>query len=308
MNQERKEASRTEPRFGPAGNPDAFYASGRKHSHEMPAYLSAMELDAYEYQFGRGVSISREKAGAIREAATRHGVAMSVHAPYYINLASEDPDKRNASVGYVLQSLEAAQWLGAARTILHPGSANHSGGRPGALEAARVLLRRVLDEAGEQGLLDGDAILCPEVMGKINQLGDLAEVVALCRMDDRLVPCVDFGHLNARTRGAMDSEDAFRAACLTVADGLGQDRMRRMHVHFSRIEYSEGGEKKHHTLADRRYGPDFEPFARVLASLRMTPWIICESNGTQAEDARTMKDLYREALRTCREHPSQVHL
>ena len=130
-------------------------------------------------------------------------------------------------------------------------------------------------------------------MGKINQLGDLDEVLALCRIDERLVPCVDFGHLNARSQGGLRTEADYQAVCKTIASQLGQDRLRRLHVHFSRIEFSAGGEKRHHTLADRQYGPDFEPWAGVMASLHLDPVIICESDGTQAEDAAEMKRIYQ---------------
>ena len=280
------------PRFGPAGNPQDFYDKGYKHSVQMPAYLAEMGLDAYEYQCGRGVNIGQETAAELGSNAAERGVKLSVHAPYYINLASPDPEKLENTYRYILDSMQAAAWMGGERVILHPGSANAPGGRPDALKMASDALQRVLAMAGERGL-NRTVTLCPELMGKINQLGDLDEVITLCRLDDSLLPTIDFGHLNARTHGALKGRDEFFQVCQYIGNGLEMDRLRSMHVHFSRIEFTIGGEKMHHTMADTEYGPDFEPFAQVMRELLMEPVIICESRDTQSIDAAEMKRVYQ---------------
>lgn len=283
------------PRFGPAGNPQSFYDAGHKSSVQMPAWLADRHLGAYEYQCGHGVSIGIEQARLIGQAAKAHDIQLSIHAPYYINLASPDPEKQAKTIGYILDSLRAARNMGASRVILHPGSAAQAGSRAAALELAVTLLLKALGQSDEEGLLE-QCTLCPEVMGKINQLGDLGEVLALCRLDDRLIPCVDFGHLNARTGGSLKTADDYRHVCRAIQNELGFDRLRFMHVHFSRIEFTAGGEKQHHTLADSRFGPDFEPWAEIMAEQQLDPVIICESDGTQAEDAMAMQDIYRNIL------------
>ena len=282
-------------RFGPAGNPASFYAAGGQHSYEMPAYLHSLGLDAYEYQCGRGVSILRGTAERIGAEARANDISLSLHAPYFINLASEEEEKVRNSIGYILESLEAALWLGATRVVLHPGSARDEKGRTAPLERAKKVLRHAMKEADERSLLNGVS-LCPEVMGKNNQLGSLEEVVELCRIDDRLIPCVDFGHLNARLQGGMRTVGEFKGACRVLADGLGEERLRILHVHFSRIEFTAGGEKQHWTMDDVRFGPDFEPFAEVCAGMDLHPVVICESRDTQALDALGMKNTYLEAL------------
>jgi deoxyribonuclease-4 len=279
------------PRFGTAGNPQDFYDKGFLHSVQMPAYLAEMGLDAYEYQCGRGVNIGRETAAELGQNALSQGVQISVHAPYYINLAGTDPEKLENTFRYILDSMQAAVWMHGNRVILHPGSANASGGRSAALANASLALRRVLDMASERGL-NKTVSLCPELMGKMNQLGDLDEVITLCRLDDSLIPTIDFGHLNARTHGALSGYDEFYQVCRQIGNGLGLDRLRNMHVHFSRIEFTAGGEKMHHTYADTQYGPDFEPFAQVMRELLMDPVIICESKDTQSVDAAEMKRIY----------------
>jgi deoxyribonuclease IV len=281
-------------RFGPAGNPQAFYDAGFKSSEQMPAWLAAQGLGAYEYQCGNGVKIGAAHARQIGLAAGTADIRLSLHAPYYINLASTDPEKQQRTIGYILESLQAAQAMGATRVILHPGSANHPAGRAGALEAACSLFRTAIRTADDQGLLN-PCTLCPEVMGKINQLGDLEEVMTLCSLDDRIIPCVDFGHLNARTHGSLQTAADYHAICLAIGNALGQERLRALHIHFSRIEFTAGGEKMHHRYVDEQYGPDFAPLAQTLNELDMQPIIICESDGTQAEDAVRMMRIYEAA-------------
>ena len=126
--------------------------------------------------------------------------------------------------------------------------------------------------------------------------GTLEEVMELCKLDDRLLPCIDFGHLNARTLGSIRGAEDYEHILLTMKNEIGEQRMKCFHSHFSQIEYTEnGGEKRHLTFADTTYGPYFAPLAEVLVKYDSQPTIICESAGTQAEDAATMRDLYNQA-------------
>ena len=147
-----------------------------------------------------------------------------------------------------------------------------------------------VDEAGF-----ADMTLCPETMGKVNQLGTLDEVLTLCGVDSRITPCIDFGHLNARTLGGIQTKADYAAILDRMAEVLGDDRARQFHVHFSRIEYSAGGEKRHWTFADTQFGPEPQPLMELLAERQLTPVVICESAGTQAEDACAMQQMYRAA-------------
>ena len=161
-------------------------------------------------------------------------------------------------------------------------------------EAATALAFDTLTKAqaalDENGL--SDIIICPETMGKINQLGTLSEVIELCGVDERFLPCVDFGHLNARTLGGIKGEADYAAMLDEIENKLGHDRLKRFHVHFSRIMYTTGGEKMHLTFSDKEYGPEFEPLMEQFAKRGLCPSIICESAGTQAEDAAQMKKYY----------------
>lgn len=283
--------------FGPAGNGDTF-RSQYKHTIDVPAYLHQIGLNAYEYQCGRGVKIGQQAAEAFGREAKDKGIALSIHAPYYISLSSVEEQKRKNSIRYILDTARAAAFMGATRIVIHAGSCAKLS-RAEALSFARQTLAQAQQEMDQEGF--GEIHLCPETMGKINQLGDLGEVIALCQVDERMIPCIDFGHLNARTLGGSNSTEAYEAILSRIRKDLGTERYQNFHVHFSKIEYTSGGEKRHLTFEDTVYGPDFEPLMAVLATHGVTPTMICESSGTQAEDALAMKRCYEELTSSERE-------
>ncbi len=276
-------------KFGPAGNSESFSAK-YKSTIDAPVFLKEMGLDWYEYQCGRGVKVSDKIATAVRSKAIENDISLSLHAPYFISLSSVEEEKRDNSINYILQSCDAAQRLGADRIVIHSGSCAKMS-REDALELAKDTLTRARVQAIERGF---ESIhFCPETMGKINQLGTLDEVLELCKLDDTFIPCIDFGHLNARTFGGIKSSADYEKMLESVENALGLDRLKMFHSHFSKIMYTNpGGEKKHLTFEDNEYGPDFEPLMEVVAKKNLSPVFICESAGTQAEDALTMKKSY----------------
>lgn len=276
--------------FGTAGESDSFKLKGYKNSTQIPAYLTEMQLDAFEYQCGRGVRLAEKTAQSIQKAAALHNITYSLHAPYYISMSSMEEEKRLNSVEYVLQSAKAISMLGGKRVIFHSGSCGKQS-REQALEKALDTMRRMVQAVDEAGLLD--IVLCPETMGKVGQLGTLDEVLELCKVDARITPCIDFGHLNARTQGGFQTKQQMAQILDRMAEVLQDERASRFHAHFSMIEYTAGGEKRHLTFGDgRAYGPDFEPLMELLYERSLSPVIICESAGTQAEDAAQMKAYY----------------
>jgi deoxyribonuclease-4 len=280
-------------RFGTAGESDSFAAMGYKSSMDIPEYTARMGLDAFEYQCGRGVRLGLEKAAKMAALAAQKDILFSVHAPYYISMSSLEEDKRLNSIQYLLQSCAVCKALGGRRVIFHSGSCGKQS-REAALEKALDTMRRAVAACDEAGF--GDMTLCPETMGKIGQLGTLDEVLALCAVDKRITPCIDFGHLNARTLGGIQTKADYAAILDRMGEALGDERARQFHVHFSRIEYSAGGEKRHWTFAETQFGPEPQPLMELLAERGLAPVIICESAGTQAEDARAMQVQYRQAL------------
>ncbi|MCI6256792.1 MAG: TIM barrel protein [Clostridiales bacterium] len=279
--------------FGPAGNSDSFSVV-HKSSLAAPEWIAGFGLDAYEYQCGKGVNVGEATARKLGENARTHGIRLSLHAPYFINLANPDPESLQKTIGYITAACRAADWMGADRVVIHSGALMKRTRRE-ALDIALRSMEQVVAACDAAGY--GHITLCPETMGKINQLGDLDEVLELCQVDGRLMPTVDFGHLYARSLGADEGEEATERILDRMEERLGGERASRFHSHFSRIQFTPGGgEKMHLTFAQDEFGPDHMPLMRSLARRGWSPTIICESAGTQAEDALTMKTAYRHFL------------
>ena len=277
--------------FGPGGNSQAFYDAGLKSSLDAPEWLASIGLDAYEYQAGNGLTAGEGTLTLIGKKAQAAGIRMSFHAPYFISLSGVDEVKRLGSLRYISQSLSAAKCLGAYLIVVHTGSAAKIS-REEAMNLAKDTLSHLLDEIPDNGVLIG-----LETMGKINQLGTLDEVIDLCKLSPRFVPVVDFGHLNARECGGLfESAEDYHRVFDKIGEQLGDTIARNLHCHFSKIEWSAGGEKKHLTFSDTVYGPPFEPLMDLIAKENLTPTIICESDGTMSDDALTMKRYYEGRL------------
>ena len=277
--------------FGPGGNSESFYESGHKSTLEAPAWLSEIGLDAYEFEAGNGLRASEATLSKIGAEAKKHGILMSLHTPYYISLSGVEEEKRLRSIDYIRDSIKAAELLFADTIVVHSGSAAKIA-REEAMALASDTLRRTAEEFSGKT----DVRIGIETMGKINQLGTLDEVIELCRIDPIFAPVVDFGHMNARNIGGYFSGvDSYRAVFDRIACELGDKYAKSLHCHFSKIEYTKAGEKRHLTFEDREFGPDFEPLAEAIVREGVAPRIICESAGSMAEDALYMKRAWQKA-------------
>ena len=278
------------PRFGTAGLSDSY----RVRSFDpqaMAEYTASFGLTAFEYQCGRGVRLGLDKAAALKEAFDAKGITFSVHAPYYISMSSLEEDKRLNSVNYLLQSCALVKALGGRRVIFHAGSCGKQS-REAALEKALDTMRRAVQAVDEAGY--GDCTLCPETMGKVNQLGTLDEVLALCSVDERIIPCVDFGHLYARSQGTELNDETAPADYAAILDAIAAalpGERAKLGIRKSQVAFFP-------TLgvgnADTEFGPPPAPLMQLLKTRGLAPTIICESAGTQAEDAAALKKLYEQ--------------
>ena len=204
-------------------------------------------------------------------------------------MSSLEEDKRLGSLKYVYDSALAVKALGGNRIVIHSGSCGKQP-REQALIKALDTMTKAREMLVQNGL--SDIIMCPETMGKIGQLGTLEEVIALCEIDESIYPCIDFGHLNARTHGGLATPKDFDAIFELLQNKLGSERTKHFHSHFSKIEYTEGGEKRHLTFEDQIFGPSYELMLDSAAKYGCDMTVICESDGTQARDAKTMKDYF----------------
>ena len=275
--------------FGPGGNSDDFRLAGYKSTIDAPKFVESIGLDAYEYEAGNGLSASPKILSEIGKKAKEHNIKMSFHTPYFISLSGIVEEKRLNSINYIRQSLDAAKLLGAGTIVVHSGSAAKIT-RDEAMRLAGDTLVKTLAAVDTYGIKIG-----LETMGKINQLGTLDEVLELCRIDSAFVPVVDFGHLNARDLGGVFvSADDYLRVFDKIDHALGAEVACNLHCHFSKIEWTGSGEKKHLTFEDELYGPYFEPLIETIYKNNLSPTIICESAGTQSADALAMKKYYME--------------
>lgn len=276
-------------RFGPSGNSQAFYDAGLKHTEQSAEMCRKAGLDCFEYSFGRGVMMTEGKAVSIGEAFKNAGVEISVHAPYFINFANPSDEAAQKSYGYVLQSAKFAALMGGERVVFHP-AAQGKDTRENAVACTIDRLKVLRDYIYLNGF--ENMKICPETMGKTAQIGTIEEIVEFCKIDKCYTPAVDFGHVNAREQGSLKNTYDYQTRLEYMISELGFERMKNFHVHFSKIMYGGKGEIKHLTFEDSVYGPEFEPLAIALKNLGLEPYIVCESAGTQSDDAIEMKRIY----------------
>lgn len=233
--------------------------------------------------------MSEGKAESIRAAFEEQNIEISVHAPYFINFANPADEAAEKSYGYVLQSAKFVRLMGGERIVFHPAAQGKSSREEAVSRTAERLkiLRDYIYLNGYENLK-----FCPETMGKLAQIGTLEEVIDFCKIDNCFIPAIDFGHINAREQGSLKTVNDYKSRLEYMIGELGYDRVKNFHVHFSKIMYGGKGEIKHLTFEDSVYGPEFEPLAIALKELKLEPYIVSESAGTQADDALTMKAIY----------------
>ena len=275
--------------FGPAGKPLTMKGS---RIEKAPEYLRSIGLDAMEYEAVRGVRISERKARLLGSEAEKHGVVMSLHAPYYINLASPEPEKREASIRRVVESLKAAEWMGAYVVVVHTGYYKGYRDRKEALKVAIEGYRRALEEA--PGWVRRPSV-SPELMGRKAAIGDVDEIIEICReLGSRCRPTVDWAHLYARYEGSrVLSVDDVIGVVELIERELGSQAVRPLHTHFSKIEYGRGGEREHHTLSEEGYGPEWSIVCQAYLETGIQAVVISESPVLE-KDAIVMRDECRE--------------
>jgi len=272
-------------RFGPAGKPIDF----KGDLEEIPEFLKGMGLDAMEYEAVRGVNIKMEKAVSFGRAAQEHGVLLSLHGPYYINLASPNEKTYRDSVRRVFESLRASHWMGAYAVVIHTGYYGDLGPRE-ALQRAVSGYKEAIEQALSEGY--DRPHVSPETTGRTAQIGTVEEVVEICQaIGARCRPTVDWAHLYARSHGELVREVGDVVKVIDyIEKSLGREAVTPLHTHFSKIEFGKGGEREHHTLAEELYGPDFSVVIRAYKEIGVTGTFISESPILE-RDALVMKKI-----------------
>ncbi len=230
--------------------------------------------------------MSDSTANKIKDEFNKYDIAISAHAPYYTNFANPDPEMIDKSIMYITQSIDAVKRMGGARVVFHPASCGKTP-REEAVRRAKDNITMMMSR------LEGEFLLAAETMGKLAQIGTAEEIIDFCTVDSRLIPCFDFGHINSYMRGGLKGKDDYKRIIDLCGERLGDKKTKNMHIHFSKIMYGASGEIKHLTFADDKFGPEYQPLAELIDEYALTPYIVCESNGTMAEDALFMKNCHK---------------
>ncbi len=274
-------------RFGPAGRPINYSGNAK----DACSYIKSEGLEAYEYQATYGVKISQNSAVDLKNNSKSEDVLVSMHAPYYINLSSNKEDVIERSIKRLVQSAKASEWMGAYRTVFHPGfytTYTHNE----ALNKCKSAIRDIVDELESLGVKD--YCFAPETTGKRSQLGSLDEIIELCQSFDKFEPTVDFAHVHARSGGGITVREDYARIFEKLENELG---INSLHSHFTHIEFTDAGERKHHILSDDDYGPPLKPFIEEIIECGWNVTVICESPLID-QDAILMKNLYTQSIKS----------
>ena len=281
------------PRFGPAGIPPIFRLLGAQLS-DVPKLLREEELDALEYQavrWGQKPQMKQQDAENLGSEARKNDVLLSMHGSYFVNLSGKK-DVVEASKRRLIACATAAQWMGAYVVVFHTGFYGRLE-KSFAFKNCVNALKDVVQTMNNLGIQN--VKLGPETMGKVSQVGSIAEVLSICEQVEQTQLVIDWSHLHARHQGKFRKVEDFREIVETVERRLGTEVARNMHCHFSKIEYTDRGERRHHVLEEPRFGPDFKMLAEVVADFRMRPVIIAETP-IQDVDAIRMRNTLRETM------------
>ncbi len=281
------------PRFGPAGVPHMFRLAGAKLA-DVPKLLRTEELDAFEYaavRWGQVPQIRREDAQTLGLEAKKNDVTLSLHGSYFINLLGEK-EVVEASKRRLVACAQAADWMGAYVVVFHAGFY----GKNGKAESMRKCVEALRDVSLVLKSIGIEKVkLGPETMGRHSQFGTLDEVLSVCQQLEGTQLVIDWSHLHARSGGGLRTAQDFRKIIVSAEEKLGNEAVRNMHCHFSKIEFTyKSGERRHHVLDEVGFGPEFEDLAELIAEFKMRPVVICET-AVQDIDALKMKRILARA-------------
>jgi len=263
------------PRFGPAGVPFEFKELKRP-VEDFPAYLRDEGLDAFEYQatrWGPKPQMKREAAERLGANAEEFDVWLTVHGSYFINLCGAE-ETVEASKNRLIACVTAADWMKAHTVVFHPGFYGKRTPEE-AVKACAKAIEDVLERINALGI--SSVHLGLETTGKKSQLGSLDEVLALCENSEQTQPVVDWAHIHARSGGMLKTKGDYAKILDIIENRLGTETAENLHVHFTRVEFTEKGEKRHHIMDEVEYGPSFRPFAELIHELGLKPVVISES-------------------------------
>lgn len=266
-------------KFGTAGIPN-----GAKSYEKGIELLRTRGLDALEVEFVYGVRMSDTRAREVGQLALENGITLTCHGPYYINLNAAEPEKLEASIRRVKQTIQAGRAMGAFSVTFHAGFYLKQDPKLVLAVIRQRLLEIMADEGGP-----GMPQVAPETTGKESQFGSLTELLQIAKGQENMSVCIDFAHLHARSVGRYNSAKETEFVLEKVVKALGEGTLSRMHFHMAGIAYGPKGEKHHLNLADSEL--NYPEILKVLKMWNVSGVVICESPNLQ-DDAFLLKETY----------------
>lgn len=290
-------------KFCVAGFPINFFSSkyGKKRENIF-TWIEEIGLDGIELQCTYGIRMKEEQANLYRELAKSHNLILTMHAPYYISLASKDKEVVERSKLEIKKAFELAKILDVKRIIFHPGA-----GYGKTVKDRQDGLKRLIDALNsiKKDIDTKNIKIYPEIGGKVNQLGSLDEIVEICKNVDYARPCIDLAHLHARELGSMTSKDKIVNVLRRIESELGRKVLEETHFHVYPVDYTDKGEKIHKAFGEKKednqlslfeedneYMPKAEDYIAAIKEVGIEPITICEAHNTQDIGALLMKNLY----------------
>lgn len=255
-------------RIGPAGNPVDYSGS----STGAPKYIHEEGLNAYEYQGTHGVRIGAKSAEQLGENAEKYDVQVSIHGQYWINFASQKDETIEKSKERLFKAARIGSIINAHQVVFHPAYYSERTDE----EALKLTIEGMSEVVADLKKENIDIMLGPETTGKKSQLGSLEEIIELCHEVPMTVPTVDFAHIHARENGRLQGKEDYLHIFEKIENELGPEKAENLHTHFTELEYTEKGEKKHLTYGTDQ-SPPFKPLAEIIVENGYTPTIISES-------------------------------
>ena len=241
-------------------------------------------LDGMELEFVRGVKMTESKAKEVKELSIKYNFSISVHAPYYINLATDDKTKLKNSFNFIIQSCKIGYLANAKNVVFHPGYYQNE--NPISVhKKIKLRIKEIVKILKDEGI---EITIRPETMGKPSQYGNIDELLDLMEIEN-VKPCIDLAHLHARENGKYNNyEEIFE-----LFKKFPKELIKDIHIHYSGIVYDNKGEKKHVNLWEKESDMNYYDFLKVLIDLEVEGILVSESPYMEI-DALLLKEVYNE--------------
>jgi deoxyribonuclease-4 len=269
--------------FGTAGIPHSAKGLGTVEGIKQ---VKKLGLGAMELEFVQTVNVSEKVAPEVNKTAKDEDLILTCHGQYYVNLASLEKAKLEASKKRLWLAAKTATDCGCWSVLWHMAFYQ---GQPKekVFEQVKTIVKELVKKLKDHG---SNIWVRAETTGKASQWGDLQECIKLAQEVEQVLPCIDFSHLHARSNGKENSFEEFKNTLAQLEKGLGKEALQNMHCHVSGINYTDKGERNHLDLSDSDM--KYKELLKALKEFKAKGVIISESPNIEG-DALLMQKVWQ---------------